>query len=664
MPNIEPGQLFTFEEAACENTSADRLRELAQMGLDFARRVARNASADSELLQELSFHRDAIVRQGVTSNPNTPTGVLLQLGAEFPADLLDNPVFSLLILENPNLVNEMPIATLRSVLRLPHVPFFFIEQAADKADHEVQLALAMNLQTPQKVLERLTHSNSPEVSQAACLHVNLVGEFVGDELTEAIALLRPALDRVSPTENIHRNEYLVLAQLCAVPQPLFEHWLTSPNYFNFRENLAAASATAPELMETLAGNSAIQIRQAVLRNPSVSVKILEALAQDSEERVRIEVIRHPKTPLHVLKQLAKDTDRFLAKQANLLIEQQQQTSDVIAALEKHLINLELKRAVAALLPQNVALSSDVLINLSKHPYKGVREWVAKHPQTPLELLGELALDEEFRVRATVAGNLNTSLKTLLKELARSTKTCHTVAYLICGTSQDTPEKEDMLDLLATLSTWSVEAIVQQLIQMGHLKTQQFLARRRDLPIEAIEQLAQINDVEVQQAIAQNPNTPGHVLKRLAKSENLAIKGQVATNMNTPNSVLEELADHPLKQIRHGAMTNLNLSPESAAKILCGKYASEFVSVSSLCRSLSPEHLSQVFNHCAQSESRFARWIALSQPQVSPEMLEKQSRSIDWLDRFAIAQNSTTPLEVRRSLAQDSNRLVRSAARRL
>jgi hypothetical protein len=664
MPNIEPEQPLTLEqEAVCENTSADRLRELVQMGLDLAKRVARSASADSELLQELSFHEDAIVRQGVASNPNTPTEVLLRLGAEFPSELLDNPVFSLLILENPNLVNEMSIATLRSVLRLPQVPFFLIEQAADKTDHEVQLALAMNLQTPQKVLERLTHSNFPEVSQAACLHINLVGEFVGDELTEAIDLLRHALDRVSPLDNTYKNEYLVLAQLCAIPQPLFEHWLTSPNYFNFRENLAAASATAPELVEKLAGHSAVQMRQAVLRNPSVSIDILEALAHDSETLIRLDVIQNPKTPLHVLKQLAKDSERGLAERANLIVKRHQQISDVIAALEEPSLTLETKRAVAAL-PYNAPVSSEVLIKLAKHPYKRVREWVAQHPQTSSALLDELALDKEVGVRDTVAKNPNTSLQTLLKELARSITTCHTVAYCICDTREHTPEADDILDLLATMSTWSVEAIVQRLIQMGNLKTKQFLARRRDLPVEAIAQLAQIEDSEVQQAIAQNPNAPVQVLEHLAKSENLAVKGQVATNINAPSSVLEELAEHSFKQVRCGAMTNPNLSPESAVKILCGKYASEFVSVSSYCRSLSSEHLSQIFNHYAQSESRFARWIALSQPQVSPEILEKQSRSIDWLDRFAVAQNLATPLDVRQLLAQDSNHLVRAAARRL
>ena len=48
----------------------------------------------------------------LATNPNTPTEVLLNLGAEFPEQLLDNPVFFLLLLENLNLVEQMPVTTL------------------------------------------------------------------------------------------------------------------------------------------------------------------------------------------------------------------------------------------------------------------------------------------------------------------------------------------------------------------------------------------------------------------------------------------------------------------------------------------------------------------------------------------------------------------------
>ncbi len=101
----------TLEQQALDKTTPpEKLCQLAKQSPELARLVAKNESADSELLQELAFSSDNITREGVATNPNTPTEVLLKLGAEFPRQLLDNPVFSLLLLENPKLVEEIPIA--------------------------------------------------------------------------------------------------------------------------------------------------------------------------------------------------------------------------------------------------------------------------------------------------------------------------------------------------------------------------------------------------------------------------------------------------------------------------------------------------------------------------------------------------------------------------
>jgi hypothetical protein len=104
-------------EAVNEKTSSDRLYELAQISTPLAQLVAQNSCTAPELLRELGNSSDVTTHQHVAANPNTPTEVLLKLGSKFPQQLLDNPIFSLLLLENPNLVNEMPISTLISLLK-------------------------------------------------------------------------------------------------------------------------------------------------------------------------------------------------------------------------------------------------------------------------------------------------------------------------------------------------------------------------------------------------------------------------------------------------------------------------------------------------------------------------------------------------------------------
>ncbi|MEH2242596.1 hypothetical protein [Nostoc sp.] len=142
-----------------------------------AQLVAAEPSTYPELLRELALSPDQKTRQSVAGNPNTPPNVLLKLGAEFPSQLLDNPVFPLLLLENLNLVAEIPLPSLRSILRQENVPVYILEQVADRADLEVQLGLVKNVQTPKEVLNRLTQSRHPQVVESARLQINLAGYY-------------------------------------------------------------------------------------------------------------------------------------------------------------------------------------------------------------------------------------------------------------------------------------------------------------------------------------------------------------------------------------------------------------------------------------------------------------------------------------------------------
>ena len=89
---------FTPQQAADENTPPEQLRILGNK-CQRLRLIPFSSSAKPEVLRELASCGDQTVCQAVVSNPNTPTDVLLALGAKFPGQLLENPVFSLLLLE-------------------------------------------------------------------------------------------------------------------------------------------------------------------------------------------------------------------------------------------------------------------------------------------------------------------------------------------------------------------------------------------------------------------------------------------------------------------------------------------------------------------------------------------------------------------------------------
>jgi hypothetical protein len=93
-------ELTAEQLASDENTSSEKLARLAEQSTELARIVTRNANAAPELLRKLATSKDYLTRQNVAANPNTSAELLLSLCYQFPKEVLNNPVFSLLLIEN------------------------------------------------------------------------------------------------------------------------------------------------------------------------------------------------------------------------------------------------------------------------------------------------------------------------------------------------------------------------------------------------------------------------------------------------------------------------------------------------------------------------------------------------------------------------------------
>ncbi|AIE76159.1 hypothetical protein [Synechocystis sp. PCC 6714] len=158
-------------EAQSETTSPERLRELAQ-DPKLAKLVAANYMAPPDLLEELSHTSDKPLLKALVSNPNTPTEVLLKLGSLFPEQLLDNPVFDILLIENPNLLSEFPKSSLNSLLKREVAPVSFLRWAAANRDEKTLQSLLINPNVPVDVLQGLSQPGDWDVAMAAKLHVN------------------------------------------------------------------------------------------------------------------------------------------------------------------------------------------------------------------------------------------------------------------------------------------------------------------------------------------------------------------------------------------------------------------------------------------------------------------------------------------------------------
>ncbi|GFE70895.1 hypothetical protein [Chroococcus sp. FPU101] len=124
-----------------------------------------------ERLQKLAtlYAQDQEILKAVATNPSTPSKLLLKLGAKFPQVLLDNPMFDLLLLENPNLISEINIVILKKLLKLKQISEFILEGAAR---HKDRIELAKDQNTPLIFLEILAKDPDAQVRSNVASHRN------------------------------------------------------------------------------------------------------------------------------------------------------------------------------------------------------------------------------------------------------------------------------------------------------------------------------------------------------------------------------------------------------------------------------------------------------------------------------------------------------------
>lgn len=120
-------------EAQSETTSPERLRELAK-NPNLIEAVAGNVMAPPDLLAELyyKYHQESEeLSQGIlkacAKNPNTPKETLLKLGSKFLAELINNHVFDLLLVENPKFFLGDALKHSRSYSSITRLPTIFLE---------------------------------------------------------------------------------------------------------------------------------------------------------------------------------------------------------------------------------------------------------------------------------------------------------------------------------------------------------------------------------------------------------------------------------------------------------------------------------------------------------------------------------------------------------
>ncbi|WP_448266063.1 hypothetical protein [Nostoc sp. DSM 114159] len=460
---------------------------------DFA--LASAVETSVVVLEELSLHPQPEVREAVAKNPNTPTEVLLKLGKEFPDAITANPIFNLLLLENP----ESHFVRL-SLARSTTTSESAIAQLSKIEDKEILCAVAGNPKTPLHILERLVVEGPP----LFCDHEN-ADESDFDGLFTAIAQNLNTSESLllQLAEDGSWNIKIAIAENPKTPLSLLN---TFADWRGLHKTIARNPQAPSAILEKLAGENEKEIRDLVKNHPNVSetaiaiinfiegkpgtsIDLLERLASDRRVSVRRLVATHPSTPAKVLEKLAQDTDE------------------------------------------------DVPFKAASHP---------NATSTVLEFFAEFLVKQRQRVSPINGAKIRQYKESALELLKRSDITPKVLENLL---QMNEYIVVDAIALSLKTPPTMLLALIDYQAKFVSIDFFRNLAKNPNTPSDGLEKLylkinqtQHANTIDGLGAIAAHPNTPVYLLEQLAIHADYSIRANVATNINTPISILERLSN--------------------------------------------------------------------------------------------------------------------------
>ncbi len=632
--------LVLEQEAELETTSDDRLKELAGINDRLAQIVAGNIAAPPELLKGLGFHKSKAVRKAVAGNPNSPVITLFLVGEDFPQELLNNPVFPLLTLEDLKRVENISSDGLASLIQQPQVPEFLLNYAAKHQDEIIAYMAKMNVAISGE-MRKGWHEEAAIVIRETYLKYDILDNYFTEEefhklfiyselLTNFLEFIPPViLENLEFRNDLGKNPNTratwlrklahdptrwirnSVAENPNTPLDILELLSRDRNYM-VRRDVIDNPNTPVEIIESLAEDSSIEVRMSVAKNTKTPTDKLKLLADDPSERVRVQVAGNPNTPADKLEILAND-DNF---QVSQLAAKNPNTPTKI--LESLAINssAEKRQSVA----ENPSTPIEKLALLATDSDRWIRYRVGKNPSTPINILELLANDSDNSVRDGVAKNLSTPLN-ILEFLATDSSNPDSYNWIHKSLAENPNSSAKILRFISTNPDPSVRENV---------------AGNSNAKSDILQSLANDSVDSVRRYVAKNSSTSSDILKKMVNDSDVLIRFYVAKNHNTPIEILEKLANDHDDLVRASVSANPKCTQEIKETI---------------------------FRNFAKLEyPSFSRLTFFLSDYAESSVLVENSNSVSWLERYAIAKNAETPEDTLKKLAEDSNRIVRATAK--
>jgi hypothetical protein len=363
----------TLDEASCPHTLADRLRLLAHRSEQHRLLIAANPAAPPDLLERFVLEQDPQLQARLATNPALPTPLFWHLAQRFPREILENPLFGLLLLDLPALA-EVPPQALLALLgtgQLPEAWFWLVYDLASQSNWGLLFGLAELDTTPRELLLKLL------------------------ERHKDLALIKSVL----------RRKHL--------PPQVLEQLLQRPDA-SVQVLLAESPLAPPEWLASHIHSPHEALRLAIAAHPRSQPQTIEALLDDPSGRVRLRAVQHASlSENRVLQALKRGFPGLRRPTMEPLI---QRNGDLLrAALRAHdggrsgKEKRGLRSWLGAVVKPSVLRRSALLLKepeglelLARSPCLEVRLTVALNAATAPATLAILAADRRHEVRRAVA----------------------------------------------------------------------------------------------------------------------------------------------------------------------------------------------------------------------------------------------------------------------
>jgi predicted DNA-binding WGR domain protein len=295
---------------------------------------------------------------------------------------------------------QLSTTSCQSILANHCLPAEFWLWVAQQPEHDLLVAVSDHPQVTGEALEILAQSSYEDVAQLAKLHVNWSGQFSEDG-QEIVTRQLQNLE-LDPK----RKQVLALAALGAIPELLF-----NTLDLELRVAIAKQPGTAPHLLAQLAQDPHENVRKVVAGNPHAPANTLESLAPDRNLDVRVALAKNPHTPATALNQLADDVYEKVRK---AVLKHPNTSGEALYKLRRLIsYNSESVLAEAAKDPK---MPPAILAQMACENHWWIRQSVAGNPSTLLEILNKLSADKMPYVRLALTKNPNVTTEILLKIL--------------------------------------------------------------------------------------------------------------------------------------------------------------------------------------------------------------------------------------------------------